>query len=425
MKKLKEFYQKSSIGNNRGVALLMAMASVVFIIYLVNEVSFESNVEYIVYSQSVNRLKAYYAARSGVELSLLRIKVYQQIKNQFGKQLGDQAGMLDMIWSLPIAWPPVFPDDLSAVDKDMIRKVQKSSTMEAQFLTTIEDEGSKIDVNDLNSPSKGLQESTKNQLVTLIENKLQNDEKWREKNRDIRAEEIINNISDWMSSKRGSSNGGGDKTSLYKDSDANLPPNRGFRTTGEVRLVADMTEDIFELLEPRITVYGMKGINPNTAPGDVLLSLDPSITNEIVKDTINRRNNPDAGGPFKDANDFWGFLESKGARLPDEIENKIPLIFNDVMSFKIKSSGQFGNANAEITAIVYDINNITNRLFETVKKEELQNKPQDPGAPPPGAGTPPGGQNANNGQNQGQTPGQQGPGDSTKGPPRIVYWNER
>ena len=59
--------------NNRGVALLIAIFSLALMILVAMEVSYETNVEYVVASQKVNRLKAYYAAKAGVELSLLRV----------------------------------------------------------------------------------------------------------------------------------------------------------------------------------------------------------------------------------------------------------------------------------------------------------------------------------------------------------------
>lgn len=426
-KSLKQFihrrYKKSALGNNRGVALMLAIACVVFIMYMVNEVSFETNVEYIVYSQSVNRLKSYYAARSGVELSLLRIKMYSQIYNQFGKQLGPQARALDMIWSLPMAWPPIFPEDLSAVDKDLINKVTKESTLDAQYLATIEDEGSKIDVNDLVSPSKVLQEMAHNQLANFFQNKMRNDEDWARDHRDFRPDELVNNIADWMSDKRSSFNGG-DKESMYRDLGAGFPPNRGFRTVGEIRLVEGMTDEYYALIEPHVTVYGMKGLNPNTAPGDVLMSIDPSITKEIVKVVLERRDDPNKGGPFQNAEDFWSFLAANGAQLAADIEKKIPLVFNDVLSFKIKSTGSFGNTTAEITAVVYDIDKITTRVADYVKKEKQEQNPQAPGAgqnPPPNDGSGSGGA-----PRPPETPEQQqAKAAASKGPPRIVYWNER
>src|SRR6185312_3540621 len=89
------------------------------------EVSYETSVGYIQSAQQVNRLKAYYAAESGVEISLFRILLYRKVLSQFGQQLQGQRGLLDEIWQLPFSWPPITPgmdkslkDDVNSITKD-------------------------------------------------------------------------------------------------------------------------------------------------------------------------------------------------------------------------------------------------------------------------------------------------------------------
>ena len=43
-----------------------------------------------------------------------------------------------------------------------------------------------------------------------------------------------------------------------------------------------MKDEFYDLLEPRVTIYGMKGINPNLANKEVLKSLDPGMTDEAI-----------------------------------------------------------------------------------------------------------------------------------------------
>lgn len=425
---LKKKNSELAVSNQRGVALMLALSSVVFIMYLVNEVSYETNVEYIVYSQSVNRLKSYYAARSGMELSLLRIKIYTQVYSQLASTMKDQAGMMDMIWSMPWAWPPVMPPDLSAVDKDMIKKFTKESKMEAQYMATIEDEGSKIDLNDLNSASKPLIESTKTQLINIFTSKMQNDQDWARNNRDLRPEEVVNNIADWMTRSSQSLNGGS-KSAGYKDLGAGFPPNRAFRSVGELRLVAGMTDDIYNLLESKVTVFGMKSINPNHVSAEIIESLDPAITPEIAKIVVARRDSPQLGGPYKDAQDFWSYVAAKGAQVNPEAEKKIPITVDNAMSFKIHTVGEYGKTSSEITAIVYDIQNVTRQLYKSLALQQQQqnqlngvNNGNNNGT---GTGTGNGSGNQSNNNNGNNTPPPPPPAPPAKGPPRIVYWSEK
>ncbi|WP_415064006.1 general secretion pathway protein GspK [Bdellovibrio sp.] len=398
------------LNNKRGVALMVAIACIMLIMYFAMEVSYDSNVEYLVNSQGLNRVKAYYAAKSGMQLSLLRIKIYQQAQEKFGAQLGDSP-MLDQIWKFPFAWPLPIPDELSAVDKDNFKKIFKESSMDSSYIVTIEDEGSKIDLNDLNSPSKSLQETTKKQLLNIFEQKKKDDEAFAREYSNVRFDELVNNIADWMSAKSQSFNGG-DKRSHYADLNQEsqsdyFPPNRNFRTIAELHMVPGMNDDFFDLLQPRITIYGMKGINPNLATKDVLKSLDPAMTDEVVGEIIKRRETESEGGPFKcdqsgGSSDFWNFVQSRGVRVMGNPED-IPMTCDTVMNFKIRSTGEFAGATREITAIVMDLNRTATKVKSYVDKEK-----QDQGS--------------KSDQKQKQ---QQKKDPLPKGPPRIVYWNER
>jgi len=398
------------IRNNRGMALIMAITCILVMSYIAMEVSYDSLIEYNVNVNSLNRLKAYYAARSGVELSLLRIKTFQQAQAQFGKQLGGQSEMLDQIWKFPFAWPVPIPDDLNGVDKDQIKSSLKESVMDAAYVVTIEDEGSKLDLNDLVSPSKVLQEATRRRLLEMFQNKLKNDEEFQKKYGSYRFEELVGAIADWQSNVRTSSTGnGGDKRSIYRDYPENFPPNRAFRTVQEMRLVPGMNEDFFELLAPNVTVYGMKGINPNQASKELLKSLDPLITDEVADLIVKRRDNPNEGGPFKNKDDFWGFVKSHTRTLGEKTE-ETPLIFDKVVNFRIKSTGEYAGVSREITVVVMDLQTVANTLKGYVAKEKQAANPPPAGAPTP-TPTP--------------TPAQSQSPTLPKGPPRIVYWGER
>lgn len=391
------------------MALIMAITCVLLISYIAMEVSYDSLVEYNVNVNSLNRLKAYYAARAGVDLSLLRIKTFQQASATFGKQLGGQSEMLDQIWKFPFAWPVPMPDGLTGVDKDQIKSALKESIMDAAYVVTIEDEGSKLDLSDLASPSKILADSTRRRLLDIFQNKLKNDPEFQRKYGNFRFEELVNAITDWQSKSR-SGVGGGDKRAGYSGYPENYPPNRGFRTLQELRLVNGMNEDFYDLLEPAITIYGMKAINPNQASKEVLKSLDPEITDEIADAIIKRRDNPNEGGPFKNKEDFWGFITGRGARLGDKTE-ETPLIFDKVVNFRIKSTGEYAGVSREITVVVMDLQTIASTLKGYVDKEKQQQNPQQ--------------QQQQNPQAKPQNPAQSQSAALPKGAPRIVYWGER
>ena len=401
----------------KGVALILAVTSLLFMVYIAKEVSKDSLTEYVVNFQELNRLKAYYAARNGTQVALLRIKIFQQ-----ASRLPLPPGFsskLDQIWKFPFAWPLPVSAEVNSVDRDAIQKLTKESLMDGSYTHTIEDEGSKIDVNDLISPAKVLRDITKKQILTLFERRIESDEEFRKEYQNFNFTDLVNHMIDWMSDVNTSAGGGG-KKGFFSDLGENYPPNRGFRTLEEIRLIPGMTEEFFNILSSQITIYGMKAINPNTASENVLKSLDKGLTDESVKEAIARRDNPDLGGPFKGTTsvdclkDFKGFVESRGARLAPEFD-QTPMICDKVINFRIRSSGIFGSGKSavmkEITTVVIDLNRAATQIKSYVAQEQKQNQPQNP--------TNPNGTTA-----AGPTSPAPKQDPLPKGPPRIVYWSE-
>lgn len=397
-----------------GMALMLAIFSVVLIVYIVQEVTYETNIEYLVNAKAVHRVKAYYAAKSGVELSLIRIKIFNQIQAQYGenlKNMGAMSKMVDMIWQMPFVWPPIIPGEVNAVDKEDIEKKIKESTMDGVYQTTIIDEGTKIDINDLDSPSKGMRDTTRRLLLKIFESKKETDEVWAKTYSNFQPEELVNNITDWIDADRESLNGG-PESRFYQDmkdlSDLNIqyPPNRHFRSLEELRFVGEMTEEFYKLLAPSITIYGSKAINPNTAPQDLIRALDRSIDDKVMEEFNKRRNDPELP-PFVNRDEFWSFMEAHGARIPQETIETTPLVFTKATNFRIRSLGEYKGAVRQIEAVVFDMSQTTSAVADNYKKE---NKPDDPNDPGGKSGTPAAGPRPN------QSP--------SKGPPRIVYWTE-
>jgi general secretion pathway protein K len=415
--------------NQRGVALILAFFVMILITYLVSEITYDTTVEYTVNAGAVNQLKAHYAAKSALDLSLLRIKIYQQVASQFGSQVsGSQRKLLDMIWNFPFAWPPILPESLSETDKGLIQDKVKLSQMQSSFMASISDEGSKIDLNDLDSPSETIRKNTKELLLGIFKNKMENDREWAEKHSDLKYEELINNIIDWVDADTNAVSGGNeaDKYSNIKFNDASetLPPNRSFRTIDELRLVPEITDELFLILKDRVTIYGMKAINPNTARREVLAALDPGLTKEVLDEIIKRREDSNLGGPFTAADEFWDYAASKGARLSESSRKNTALIFNEMSSFSIKAVGNFASATKEINAVVLDINqvakSVSNSLVKEIKSKNSAAGQTDPQNPQPN-------NDKSNNPNPNSSPGAgpSSPNPLPKGPPRIVYLYER
>lgn len=410
---------KTAVGQ-KGIALLQALFLVLLITFIVNQVNFEVAVEYTVNAQAIHRIRAYQAAKASMNLSLLRLKIYNTYVQNYGEQLGDQAHLLSMIYKLPISWPLALPEEVSAVDKDGFNKLNKSSLMDAQFSSSI-DADDKLNINDLNSPIENQRQRIKTKIIDLLQGRLEGRDEWAQKNREINPEEIANNLKDWIDGDTEGSNGGSEGSNydkvkaLDRDNKDSFPPNRYFRTIDEIRMVPGVTDDVFEVLSQTFSVFGPMGINPNYADAGTLKSLHKTFTDEIVNKVMQRRDNPKDGGHFQDKEDFISFVSSLGANLNQEEKEQMLLRFKEPCNFKIQATGASGKSNVTITAITYDLH-CAQKEVSKAYADEQKNK---------------------NGSSSNTSSGATS-GDSTstkeekarkqplpKGPPRIVYWNER
>lgn len=412
-----------SLQNERGVAMLLAIFAMVISLVIATEVAYETQVDYVSASNAVNRVKAYYAAKAGVELSLFRILLYKKALAQFGDQLKDNKALLDPIWQFPFSWPPIGLEKLNEVDKDQIQSLVKESSLDAQYAVTIDSEGGRIDINDLGSESEPVAKAVRMQLMQIFENELENNKAFNEKYENFKFDELINNIQDWIDEDKAAIGTRGDESAIYKQPEEvrnyTLPPNAPFKSLSELHMVQGMEDEFYDLLKDKITVYGTKGINVNYAPENVLKSLDPQIKDKPLAEILKRRSDPDLGGPFKDEDDFYSFIEGQGVRTENLRKAKIPFLFDAEYNFRIISGGQAGNVRREITVITYDVDNITSRYTE------ILNKLDDEAAGSGGGGSGTGG----GGGGGGGTPDDKTKKDkekikTPKGKPTIVFWQE-
>jgi general secretion pathway protein K len=399
-----------------GIAMMMAIFTVTVLMIIATEVMYETNVELIVSSQQVNQLKAHYAAKSGVQISLLRIAIYRKAAAMAGDMI--PTSMLDPIWQMPFSWPPVVPPTASIITKGEIQKAVKESKMEGQYIATIESEGSKIDINDLDSPSKVIADSTRQQILQIFQSQMDGNEQFANRHRGDDFEQIVNNITDYIDAdKVGRGKTGGDESALYPDRPNDLiPPNSPFKTMEELHMVAGMTDEIFDLLKPRITVYGTKGVNINYAKKDVLMSLSSQITEERADKIIEDRAKKERG-PFKDEADFLQYLTSIGVQ-GDPFKDKegkqtVPLLFDPEFNFRIRSTGQAGRAQKEITAIVFDTMAVQSRLHDFL----MEQKPKQTGTPDPTKSPDPS-------KPAGAAAPKKTKPPPPKGAPNVVFWQE-
>jgi general secretion pathway protein K len=371
--------------NQKGSAILFSVFFMSLLMFIALEISKDTVVEYQGSLNTVKRVQAYYAAKACNELSLLRIKTYQQATRSLsGAQTPGQpqmidTSMLDIIWQFPLSWPLVVPTDgdMSIANQEDIKKANNQSTFKHRFSSQISSEGGKIDVNDLASPSKVIREKTRLQILDIFQAKIREQGPFSKKYYNFRFEDLLNHMTDWIDADKNSLMGG-DESSHYRDMQSQyIPPNQPFKTVDELHMVKMMEDQLYEVLAPNITVYGGKGINVNYADKTMLMALDPGITELVVTEILKRRSDINLGGPFKDEKDFFGFIGGFGVNTTNFNQDKVPLYFDPEINFRISCIGLVGNLTREITSIVFDFGKVQSRLRKSLTSVAIDQQCQD------------------------------------------------
>lgn len=344
--------------NERGAAIVMALSFFVVVSFVVLELSKESLTESALASQGVRRLRSYYAAKAGFELSLLRIHAYRQAKAQVAK-LGSSAegfdAQLRMIWEFPFAWPPVLPDNVSTVAKDGLKKVLTGSLMKKiAFYPEIRDAGTKVDINSLGSPIKPISDKSKATLLLSFERLLENDEELASTHTLDSIEEVLNNVADWVDPDDEAKNGGSESSQYTQDDQRGYPRNKAFMTFDELMLVDLMDEILFDRLSKLSTLRGTFGVNINTASKLTFISLDSSLTEEDADRFLERRNEIQNTGEQLNEQTFDSILRELGTNLESFNPDGVPILYSPLSAFFVESIGESGNIKTTITGYILD-----------------------------------------------------------------------
>jgi general secretion pathway protein K len=295
------------------VALLMVIAAISVLSILVTEFTYVAQINQKIAFDGLDQVQAHYLAKSGLKLSLLRLKAYSNVKN-FIKGAGVEKmvpkAMVDKIWSFPFFYPiPTDIPGISPADKDKIEKFQKASGLAGKFSSNIESESGRYNLNlllasflppeptstpsptqppagaggtnpngppDPNAsptptPSRSFgpqqaRDSLAEYLQTLFNNKAEADPDFAADYRDTHLiDDLVDNIAGWA-----------DFSYERKSQTGDIPMKRApFYSLTELHMIPGMDDQLYELFAPNLTVSRTPGINVNTMTEATLRALLP------------------------------------------------------------------------------------------------------------------------------------------------------
>jgi len=304
--------------NQRGVALMMVLGSLLILTTLVVEFAYNSHVGYDLAAAQRDRLKAYYLARSGYNLARLELKFEKDMRARFAsllknlkgsgvtadplcKQIPLSTGLLKGLTSGLIpglgggeatagtegtTGTEEKKEESSAEDEkpkfketgEAVEGSEEFLSFDGDFAVECDTEERKLNLNVFRADPLGtagggaptapavggtlsLYDLQKELLFSLMSQK-SFEPIFGDKPDEIRK--VVNAIADWADRddriNEAPGIAGGSEDSEYKDGTYKVK-NGKYASVAELLLVAGVGDDLFKLLAPEVTVYGDNKIN--------------------------------------------------------------------------------------------------------------------------------------------------------------------
>jgi general secretion pathway protein K len=294
----------------RGIALLATLLAVSLMTMLVVEFTTSAALGYRAAANQADELRAYYLARSGIQVGLA-VLVQDSLSKTHARYLFDS---LDQVWAQPTA--PI-------------------AVAGGRVSLSIVDEERKLDINSLFNQQKREPDQQFAAIFTRLLSNLG------------LSPALVPIVIDWLDPDSIESDGGAEADYYLHLLPPYEPRNGPMPTIGDLRMLKGMDDATFMLLSRYLTTMeagtGSCCVNINTAPPAVLAALTPELENDpdLVKQIVDVR----AMRPFSQVTDV---LNLPG--ISAVAEQLKPFLTVNSQYFLITAQGDFAGARKRIYA---------------------------------------------------------------------------
>jgi general secretion pathway protein K len=294
--------------SERGVALLAVLLGIALMTLIVVDFAMTSGLGFVSAANQANELRATYLARSGINvgLGLLAADARQDAQTLATTPGSGAIDTLNDVWAVP--FPPM-PLEGGTVSLSIV------------------DEERKINLNGMvfNGQLNQAAILRVQRLFTIL---------------DVNVD-LVQAIVDWITPGGGANGGGADfymgLKPPYQPRFAAMP------TIGDLQMIKGFNEAIFNRVAPFVTVMPVVAINANTAPPQVLASLEPELMEDqkIVQQIVEQR----AIRPFSTPTEITDLVGAGdlATRVSHDVQLKSQF-------FTINGTGTYAGARKIITA---------------------------------------------------------------------------
>lgn len=396
---------KLILSNQRGVALMMIMTAIIFLMAIYGEFTFESKISRIKATNVMDRSQAKLLAESGLQLAMARLKLYKEAYNKVEsnptakQQVPSQ--LLNQLWELPFMFPIPVGKGASIAVKDTIQKFTDETLLDGQMRVSVQNISNRMNLNllrfdtakktagkyDANGqpidqgsieedPNDGQLDTSPTAIQNnvsvdqslyflmkrLVDEKKEKDPGFEDRYANINYQVLVTNlkyyISDFGSLQTDPLMGEAENT--Y--SRIPLTPKYGpLSSASELYSIPGWNDELIELIQNEFSVYPSAQIDLNKLTSNMLRILVPTIDEEQIRSFFEYRDNPESPKHFNTIDDFQKWVVDiervvPEAQFKERIEKftKAGITFGSNPNlFKIVSEGLYNRSTYTLVAYVY------------------------------------------------------------------------
>ena len=382
----------SNLKNERGIAMLLVMSSLVFLTILLATFSYDTELNRIRTSNIQEKLNAKLNAESGLKFALAKLKIYQLLINKLERNARVKSivkpGMMESLILQPFMYPIPLLKEMNIIQKAAIREFEESVLIQGSVNVIISKVSGFINPNnmiirrsnrvrrryvdivgnekakrDLTPPASMIQDRLIDLLTKLIKEKKDKDEEFASKHEDISPFNLVQELRFYISSKRNITYDISSHFQPIYDSKGITPKHAPLNSLDELYLLAGWTDDIVDLVKDHLTVHESSTIQVNEMNEEQLTGIFPEIEKEQVKEFFIYRDGneelEEESHPFSSTNEFKGFLVNNLGLSEEIYRQRVEELLMAGIHFdttgklyKVVSTGEFNRAKYKITAFI-------------------------------------------------------------------------
>lgn len=412
--------------NQKGVALIMIMTTIIFLLMIYSEFTFESKISRIKTTNILDKSQAKLMAESGLQMAITRLKLYVEAYNKV--QTNETAKttvspqLLNQLWEVPFMYPIPVPNGAAAAFKSTVEKFQQESILDGEMRVSIQSISNRINLNQLRlsyltyNPDTdfdkvssrldtsetailndvSVDQSLYYMLKTLADRKKDTDEIFAEKYSRINYQELVSNLKFYMSDQGVLAQDPYSAQASANFQQADITPKYGpLGSSSEIYAIPGWDDELVELVKNEFSFYPTNQIDLNKLSANMLKLLFPTLMENDIEEFFAFKNDPTKVRYFNTTEDLKKYFVSTARNLTEDYFNQRIELFtkqgftfsSNPNLFKIVAEGIYNRSNYTIIAIV-SVGSMTTSNPSSANPNN-PNDPNNPNAPiNPNGGTP-------------------------------------